>query len=838
MNMPEHDLAQRPALSRLPGGLRIRLLPRLRSTQAAAWVRVHAGSHDAPTAYPGLAHFLEHLLFLGSDSYPQEQGLMPFVQSNGGQLNASTRERHTDFFFQVPAELLQQGLLRLLDMLAHPLLDPAMQLREREVLQAEYLARAQDSDTLCDAALGTLLDTAHPFAGFHAGNRDSLPVETEAFQLALRGYHRRFYHAGQIELLLAGPQSAEELQRLSELADQRLPSAAPVERVPAPLRASASWLDVQIPNGPPGLHLCFVLDQLPDHSAVALEYLSCWITSEKPGSLLDRLRHEGHCQALKWREPYRYADQAMVVLTLPLGERGRAASEQLIARVLGWLRYFEQVADQPDAHEQYRRIRQRSLLGLAPLELLRHWVEPDAWSATSQTDQLQQALGGLLRQLNQREPIVLLSSSEPSPLLTSQGFSVHGRRQAPRQIVPHMHGWQLPEPNRWLLPPASPQRGSAADETTLRWLEADYPDGQGALYLRWRFAEPPSVGLWYALRCALQPCFQKAEQAGVRLRFEDLGDSWCLGLTGFAEAFPNMVEDLGALLSRPPSQAFVDGSRLAGEAGRLNGDEMLIRQLLRQLPRRVGRGDASPDEGHWHLDQARLEQHWQAAQRDGLSLGLAGDLADALAGAMQAMPGVPPDMEPIAATALDGGRRWQDVGLRTSDTALLLFCALPGTEAEIQAAWRLLARLMEGDFYRRLRGELQLGYAVFCGFRQLAGHSGILFAVQSPGASAAEILAHIETFLEDFSHKLTAFSAESIKQAAATLSGLLRDAEPAASMERAWQNHLAGQNADYPERVAAALGEVSLSELHRQLRLMRLAEGGQLVIANAPPPTG
>src|SRR5690606_30721170 len=94
----DNDIAERPALSHLPGGLRIRLLPRRRSSQAAALVRVHAGAHDAPAAYPGLAHFLEHLLFLGSDRYPPEQGLMPFIQGCGGQLNASTRERHTDFF--------------------------------------------------------------------------------------------------------------------------------------------------------------------------------------------------------------------------------------------------------------------------------------------------------------------------------------------------------------------------------------------------------------------------------------------------------------------------------------------------------------------------------------------------------------------------------------------------------------------------------------------------------------------------------------------------------------------------------------------------------------------
>lgn len=838
MDTPEHDVAQRPELIHLPGGLRIRLLPQRRSSQAAALIRVHAGAHDAPTAYPGLAHFLEHLLFLGSERYPLEQSLMPFVQGCGGQLNASTRERHTDFFFQLPADLLEQGLLRLIDMLAHPLLDPAAQLREREVLQAEYLARAQDSETLCDAALGSVLEVAHPFGGFHAGNRDSLPVENDQFQQALHRYHRRFYHAGQIELLLAGPQTAAELQRLSELAGRNLPCAAAVERTPPPLRASPSWLDVQIPNGTPGLHLCFMLDDLPENSAAALDYLAVWISSEMPGSLLEYLRSDGLCQALRWREPYRYTNQAVVTVALQLTERGQAQPEEIVARVLGWLRFFAQEGCGQEGHEQYGRIRHRSLLGSAPLEQLRYWVEPAAWSAASEAEPLKHVFSALMKQMIRYEPIVLVTSTEEHPALASSGFPVHALRHTPRHIEPCSLGWRLPEPNTWLNPRPFLKRSSAAGEPALHRLDAAYPNGQGALYLRWRFAARPPVALWHALWSALQPCSWAAKQAGVTLRFEELGDSWYLSLTGFAGAFPIMVEDIGALLHQLPPQAFAEGIRLAGEAGQLSGDEMLIRQLIRQLPRQLGQCDSGYEEKELRLDQAALQQHWRTAHRDGLIVGLAGDLADALAEAVKAMPGLPGDasrskgaIRPVI------GRRWQDVGLRAADTAVLLFCSLPDPKPATEAGWRLLARLMEGDFFRRLRGELQLGYAVFCGFRQVAGRAGMLFAVQSPSASAAEILAHVEIFLADFSRKLAVFSPERLEQEALALSSLHLDNQPAACMERTWQNHLAGLLADHPERVAAALRKLQLTDLQQQLQALRDAEDGRLVLANTPPPS-
>ncbi|MDK3206187.1 insulinase family protein, partial [Escherichia coli] len=76
--------------------------------------------HDVPLAWPGLAHFLEHLLFLGTERFPVGEGLMAYVQRHGGQVNASTRERTTEFFFELPVPAFADGLARLADMLAHP----------------------------------------------------------------------------------------------------------------------------------------------------------------------------------------------------------------------------------------------------------------------------------------------------------------------------------------------------------------------------------------------------------------------------------------------------------------------------------------------------------------------------------------------------------------------------------------------------------------------------------------------------------------------------------------------------------------------------------------------
>ena len=141
MSAPNHFHTQRLTQD---NGLTLSLRHEPRLKQCAAFLRVHAGSHDVPTAWPGLAHFLEHLLFLGTDRFPAGDNLMAYVQRHGGQVNARTQARHTDFFFEVPSAAFEGGLERLCDMLAHPRMNLDEQVREREVLHAEFIAWARE----------------------------------------------------------------------------------------------------------------------------------------------------------------------------------------------------------------------------------------------------------------------------------------------------------------------------------------------------------------------------------------------------------------------------------------------------------------------------------------------------------------------------------------------------------------------------------------------------------------------------------------------------------------------------------------------------------------------
>jgi secreted Zn-dependent insulinase-like peptidase len=137
---------------RLANGLRVHAITQPGAQRAAALVRIETGSYHEPDAWPGLAHLLEHTLFAESARYRDQQRLMPWVQRQGGQLNATTRGEQTAFFFEVGSGRLADGLARLHDMLSAPAFPLAAIQAETAAIDAEYGLLKRHGETLREAA--------------------------------------------------------------------------------------------------------------------------------------------------------------------------------------------------------------------------------------------------------------------------------------------------------------------------------------------------------------------------------------------------------------------------------------------------------------------------------------------------------------------------------------------------------------------------------------------------------------------------------------------------------------------------------------------------------------
>ena len=93
---------------KLDNGLKVLLISDPQTDLAAASLSVHVGQFLDPKDRQGLAHFLEHMLFLGTEKYPVEGEYKKFITGNGGGTNASTSQEKTTYFFRVKNDALEQ----------------------------------------------------------------------------------------------------------------------------------------------------------------------------------------------------------------------------------------------------------------------------------------------------------------------------------------------------------------------------------------------------------------------------------------------------------------------------------------------------------------------------------------------------------------------------------------------------------------------------------------------------------------------------------------------------------------------------------------------------------
>ncbi|WJK09392.1 pyrroloquinoline quinone biosynthesis protein PqqF [Pseudomonas fluorescens] len=800
MPAPTHP---RPHTETLANGLRVTLrhVPGLKRSAAA--LRVATGSHDVPLAWPGLAHFLEHLLFLGTERFPASEGLMAYVQGHGGQVNASTRERTTDFFFELPPPSFSGGLERLSDMLAHPRMNPDDQVREREVLQAEFVAWSQDAAAQQKEALFEGLSAAHPLRGFHAGNRESLPVEQAKFQQALKDFHQQFYRTGQMTLSLVGPQSVEELRTLAEqfaaalTAGDKTAQAAPVYLMDNPQK---SYQQVGERHG----NLLFALEDLPESSAEALAFLCHWLNSAKPGGLLAHLQQQGFAEDLQACVPYQFAGQAFLHLQFT-GASG--SLDAIRPQFLDWLSFFASQQDWPTLREEYSAQLQRQQQVSGALQLAR-----------VDSEQLENEIS---------EEAVAALKAILGKIGIVDNFSSH---------------WHLPAANPFLravepLANAGLIRGQTSAHRGLRTFAQDrsrsrrerspmqfsqaLPDNgdEGAVYVRWQTEASATAELQAKLQRSLREVSDDARQAGVELSFSTSGNQWLLRLTGLQDTLPVVLEH--ALKSL--TQVSADSAK-----GEPQPALIPIRQLLKALPEKC-----LPAIG----ESADAVHLWTTSRWDGLASGLNPQTQSAMGLALSRIPGIPDNQIP-APSVINAGYRWSQIESASSEHALLLFCPTASHEIADEAASRLLAHLCQTPFYQRLRVELQLGYAVFSGLRQLHGQTGLLFGVQSPSANAAQLLGHIQQFLDDLPALVEQLDDASFAQQRQTLADQFDNSALSgkAAAELLWQARLAGHSSDYLTQLRSAIAQLDRPALLAAAQRLIRAEGGWHGLSNSPAP--
>ena len=216
------------SVTTLPSGLRVvtERVPTALSVATGVWVGV--GARDEPGEIAGASHFLEHLLFKGSESRSAHE-IAQAVDRVGGDMNAFTTKEYTAYYTRLPAAQLELGLTLLGDVLTRPALRDEDIESERQVI-LEELAMDEDSpEDSVHTLLYDLLFPGHPLGRETAGDRTSV---AEAGADAIRSFFRQGYRADTMVVSVAGPVEHQHVVALVERAFPVGGAGAPPERRP------------------------------------------------------------------------------------------------------------------------------------------------------------------------------------------------------------------------------------------------------------------------------------------------------------------------------------------------------------------------------------------------------------------------------------------------------------------------------------------------------------------------------------------------------------------------------------------------------------------------------
>uniref|UniRef100_A0A2K5S7P9 Nardilysin n=1 Tax=Cebus imitator TaxID=2715852 RepID=A0A2K5S7P9_CEBIM len=200
--------------------------------QSAAALCVGVGSFADPDDLPGLAHFLEHMVFMGSLKYPDENGFDAFLKKHGGSDNASTDCERTVFQFDVQRKYFKEALDRWAQFFIHPLMIRDAIDREVEAVDSEYqLARPSDANRK-EMLFGSLARPGHPMGKFFWGNAETLKHEPKKNNIdthsRLKEFWTRYYSAHYMTLVVQSKETLDTLEKwvteiFSEIPNNGLP---------------------------------------------------------------------------------------------------------------------------------------------------------------------------------------------------------------------------------------------------------------------------------------------------------------------------------------------------------------------------------------------------------------------------------------------------------------------------------------------------------------------------------------------------------------------------------------------------------------------------------------
>ncbi len=328
----------------LANGLQVLLISDPDLENSAAALSVPVGSQHNPEQQLGLAHYLEHMLFLGSERYPTINEYSKFMSQHGGYTNAYTAQDRTVYGFEVNDAVLGEALDRLGDVMRAPLLDPKYADKERHTVNAEHKTYFDNDMRKLYALQRYTLNPQHPMARFSTGDLSTLADKPGSkLHNELQRFFERHYSANLMKVALTSPRSIAELQQIAALYLSQIPNREVQQPLILAEMLTANELALKVEMKPTAdiklLQVNFLLPSVKDEYMYQPGgYISRLLGSDHSGGLSDYLQKAGLVESVMAGFHGSYTEQySQFSIQFKLTNAGLQAQDTILASLFAFI---------------------------------------------------------------------------------------------------------------------------------------------------------------------------------------------------------------------------------------------------------------------------------------------------------------------------------------------------------------------------------------------------------------------------------------------------------------------------------------------------------------------
>ncbi len=790
----------------LSNGIRVLLIHDANAQKSAAALAVNVGHFDDPSDREGLAHYLEHMLFLGTEKYPKVGEFQSYISQHGGSNNAWTGTEHTCFFFDVTPSAFDNALDRFSQFFTAPLFNSEALDKERQAVESEYKLKLNDDSRRLYQVHKEVVNQQHPFSKFSVGNLETLGDRNgESIRNEIIDFHYQQYSADLMTLAVAGPQELDQLEqwcceKFSSVPNHHLAGKS-VEVPFCDESSTGVRVHVEPIKEIRKLILTFPLPGMDEHyQSKPLSYFAHLLGYEGEGSLMLALKEQGWITSLSAGGGTSGSNYREFTVSCALTPDGLEHLDDITQAVFSYIdlirnsgldewRYLEKKAVLESAFRFQEPTRPMDLVSHLVINL-QHYQPQDAiygdYMMTGYDEQLLKTLLGYFSVENLRTTVIakgLEYDKTAKWYFTPYSVKAFDEQQLSKFTAPSDLSFSLPSKNPFICYELDPQ----GVETTSKvpqvieelpgfklWhlQDSEFRVPKGMVYVAidspQAVANPRKiVKTWLCVEMFLDSLATEtyqAEIAGMGYNMYAHQGGVTLTVSGFSKKQPELMRLILERFARREfsQQRFDTIKQQLLRNWRNAAQDRPISQLFNALtgilqpnnPPYAVLADAletiDVEELPNFVDSILSELHvemfvygdWN--KTDALTLG--DTLKDALRVKNQQYE---ESLRPLVMLGKSGTFQ-REVFCDQEDSAVVLYYQCDDTSPKSIALYSLANHLMSATFFHEIRTKQQLGYMVGTGNLPLNKHPGIVLYVQSPNAAPAELVSSIDEFLNAF----------------------------------------------------------------------------------------